>query len=171
MKTEDIPEHITQNISTGEEVLATSMSNIKFGSKAYSKVLCILTTEKLMADTKKILIKLFLTNILTIENKKGKIKIYTSSRSGKEEVVLFEPLKQPKEKKGEYLERITEICNILEGSFSNIPGRSSEPEVMLESNSNRSSNGKEPPKIFCPNCGSKLPDGGTFCAECGTRVI
>ena len=167
MKNNDIPEHVSQNISTGEAVLSTSMANIKFGSKAYSKVLCVITTEKLMADTKKILIKLFLSKIITVENKKGKIRLYTTSRSGKEEIVLFDPIKNPGEKKAEFLERVKKIGEILEGAFD---GSYGSEQVVVKSDSKPDSASGPPPKLFCSNCGSKLPTGGTFCAECGTRV-
>ncbi|MHA1144318.1 MAG: zinc-ribbon domain-containing protein [Candidatus Helarchaeota archaeon] len=168
----DIPDHVKQNISTGEEIISTFMGNVKFGKKSYSKVLCILTTEKFMADTKKALEKLFLTNIISTERKKAKITLHGMLRSGDELKVIIEVLKNPGEKKDAFNSRLEEFEKNFD-VFSQ--SATEEPKEVALNNDNKptpqSGTESTPVRRFCPNCGSKLPEGGKFCANCGTKVM
>lgn len=212
----DVPSHIRQIISAGEEIITTFFGKVKFGPKSFSKVLCVLTTDKLLADAKKDLKKLALHDVISLDQKKDKLIIHGTLRSGDELKVTVEPLKNSGEKKDAFQQRTEEIfqnfavfvdtasdrgasdqdsqeLDILIKPATTLPAKlkrarqarsqaQQESQQMAHQNalrralqrdlekSSQKTSQKELSRKFCPNCGTKLPAGGTFCAECGTKV-
>ncbi|MHC1591908.1 MAG: zinc ribbon domain-containing protein [Candidatus Helarchaeales archaeon] len=167
----DLPDHVKTNISQGEGIISTFRANVKFGKKSYSKVQCILTTEKLMIDAKKALEKLFLSDIYFTERKKNKLVIHSSLRSGEELKVIIEVLKESGEKKDDFKNRADKILKRMEISSEEDEEKQ---DVMIvpenQAHATKPPSSGTPPKRFCPECGARLPEGGKFCPECGAKI-
>ncbi len=191
-----IPPHVRQNISTGEEIISTFRGNYKRKSKSspknWNNCLMILTTEKLLIDSekKKAIEKLSLSNVLSVERSKvNKLRIfYTPRETSEEEKITLEIEKNKGEKKEDFTNRLDEITQNIEvfydsaeeDSESEDKGTSIIPDLIIKPTSPMGipSEAKEVKnkkaiitgRRFCPNCGEKLPQGGKFCAACGTQV-
>lgn len=199
---ENIPPHIKQTISVGEEIITTFQGDYirksKSSPKTLNDCLMVLTTEKLLIDSekKKTIEKLSLSNIISVERAgPNKIKLFYSPREeldSKEDIIKLEIVKNKDEKKEDFNKRIDEIYQNIEVFFESadegskseksaeipIPNQIIKPSSPLGIPFTPKETKKEEKKekkitknkIFCPECGEKLPAGGKFCAACGKKI-
>ena len=178
----EVPEHLKDTISAGEEVLSIFSGN--YSKKAKNRLsiggaLMILTTEKLLVEGKKDIEKIFLTNILNVDQSKNKIMLNNFSRDGTEEVKIQVEIKKEKdEKKKEFEERCNKIKTnferFLDDAASSLPDTEKKetpeltpprpyPTIIIPKPMSAQ-------KVFCFSCGEKMPPAGKFCAKCGQKV-
>ena len=179
----EIPEHLKNTISVGEDILSVFTGDYsRKGKKSVSigNGLLIITTEKLIVEGKKDIEKIFLTNILNVDQSKNKIKMNNFSRDGSEEEKIEITIKkEKKEDKETFSDRCTRIKSHLERYLDDAASTLSEPKkpegliAQLAAKMEQKviiPKPTEKEKVFCFNCGEKLPVGGSFCASCGTKV-
>ena len=179
----EIPEHLKNTISVGEDVLSVFTGDYSRKGKksvSISNGLLIITTEKLIVEGKKDIEKIFLTNILNIDQSKNKIKMNNFSRDGtEEEKIEIIIKKEKKEEKDAFSERCSEIKSHLERYLDDAASELSKDHkpagIIAELAAKMDQKvivpkPMEGEKVFCYNCGEKLPTGGSFCAKCGTKI-
>ena len=179
----EIPEHLKNTISVGEDVLSVFTGDYSRKGKkgvSISNGLLIITTEKLIVEGKKDIEKIFLTNILNVDQSKNKIKMNNFSRDGtEEEKIEIVIKKEKKEEKNAFSERCSKIKSQLERYLEEAAStlsKDDEPRGLIAGLAAKMEQKviipkpTEKEKIFCFNCGEKIPPGGSFCAKCGTKV-
>ncbi|MHA1786495.1 MAG: hypothetical protein ACTSVY_14130 [Candidatus Helarchaeota archaeon] len=178
----EVPEHLKDTISVGEDVLIIFNGDYSRKGKkgvSISNGLMIITSEKLIVEGKKDIEKVFLTNVLNVDQSKNKIKMNNFSRDGtEEEKIEITVKKQKKEEKKDFLERCKKIKHHLEryldDAAESLPEGEKKKEVMIKPDKPEPQIITPKPtanqKVFCFNCGERLPEHGKFCPSCGQKV-